>query len=300
MSSYRRADAVFVADLEPVQLRQVTDAMLGRLPDEVFLAPELVTIPSFDGLPVPAWLYRPRTSAPGGRIPAVLSIHGGPEGKERPNYTCGGFYQYLLSRGIAVLAPNIRGSTGFGSAYQKRIHRDWGGDELKDIEVCARYLQELDWVDPQRVAVWGGSFGGFATLSAATRLPQYWACAVAVCGPTNLVTFVRSVPLYWQPIMKELVGDADEDRDFLLSRSPITYANHLRCPLLMVQGANDSRVVQAESDQMVDRLRELGRQVEYLVFPDEGHGLAKRSNMLKAFRVITGFLEGHLLGSAQA
>lgn len=297
MGSYRQAGTVYMVDLEAGLVRQLTDSMLGRIPDEVFVEPELVYIPTFDGLKVPAWLYKPRGMAPGERVPALLSIHGGPEAQERPDYRYSGFYQYLLNRGIAVLAPNIRGSTGFGISYQKLIHRDWGGGELKDIEACAKYLQSLPWVDPKRLGVWGGSFGGFATLSAATRLPEYWACACDLVGPSNLVTFVKSVPPHWRSMMKEWVGDAEEDREFLLERSPITYVENIRCPLMVVQGANDPRVVKAESDQMVERLRSLGREVEYLVFEDEGHGFAKRSNSLKGFRAMADFLVRHLLGT---
>lgn len=296
MSTYAEADAIFVLDLDQGEMRQITRAMLGNLPVAALVAPELVHIDSFDGLQVPAWLYRPSGVPADTPVPALLSIHGGPEAQERPIYAHGGFYQYLLSRGIAILAPNIRGSTGFGADYQQRIHRDWGGDELRDIEACARYLQSLPWVNSTRLAVFGRSYGGFATLSAATRLPQYWVCACDMVGPANLVTFTRSVPAHWRQLMKDWIGDPDEDRELLMSRSPITYVDQLRCPLLVIQGANDPRVVRAESDQMVERLRTLGRTVDYLVFPDEGHDFGKRANRLKAYRTIAEFLERHLLG----
>lgn len=295
MATYSQAGAIFVLDLDAGELRQITQSMLGNIPQESFVSPELIEVTSFDGLKVPAWLYRPHGMAPGVRVPAVLSIHGGPEAQERTGYSYGGFYQYLLSRGIAILAPNIRGSTGLGISYQKRIHRDWGGAELKDIEVCARFLQSLGWVDPQRLAIWGGSFGGFATLSAATRLPDYWACACDFCGPSNLVSFARSVPPHWEPMVKALVGDPDEDYDLLMERSPITYVDDLHCPLMVVQGAKDPRVVQAESDQMVERLRYMGREVDYLLFEDEGHGFTKRSNQLKGYKGMADYLIRYLV-----
>src|SRR5690606_26176349 len=147
-----------------------------------------------------------------------------------------GLYQYLLSRGIGVLAPNIRGSTGYGKAYQTLIHRDWGGGEPRDIEAAADYLAALDWVDPARLAVAGGSFGGFATLSAMTRLPERWAAGVDLVGPANLLTFVDSVPPFWRETMASWVGDAVADRDLLVERSPITYVDELRAPLLVIQG----------------------------------------------------------------
>lgn len=300
MGNYRQAGAVYVLDLATGELRRLTQSMLGNIPEEVFVEPELVHITSFDGQQVPAWLYRPKGLQPGERVPAVLSIHGGPEAQERPGYNYGGFYQYLLHQGIAILAPNIRGSTGFGIAYQMQIHRDFGGDDLKDIEACAQYLQSLDWVDPARLGVWGGSYGGFATLSAVSRLPQYWAAGADLVGPANLITFVASVPPHWKPMMKGLVGDAEEDRAMLIERSPITYVDRIGAPLMVVQGANDPRVVKAESDQMVERLRSLGRTVEYLVFDDEGHGFAKRKNQLRGWGAIADFLIRHLTGNPTA
>jgi len=254
---------------------------------------ELVRYPTFDGRQVPAWLYRPAGS--NGRTPVLLSIHGGPETQERPgNSSAFAFYQYLLSRGIGVLAPNIRGSSGYGKSYQKLIHRDFGGDDLKDIEACAGYLRSLYWVDAERLAVYGGSYGGFASLSAMTRLPEYWACGVDLVGPSNLVSFAKAVPPFWREMMKAWVGDHYEEPDFLMERSPITYVENVRAPLLVLQGAMDPRVVKPESDQMVEKLRGLGSEVEYHVFEDEGHGFTKQANQLKAYRLISDFLFRHL------
>jgi len=294
MNCYNQMTAVYIIDLDRMDLKVLTPSMLGNIPDEVFVSPELVEFEAFDGLKIPAWLYRPHGVKAGEQVPAVLSIHGGPETQERTEYRYNGFYQYLLSQGVAVLAPNIRGSTGFGISWQKRIHRDWGGADLKDMEACAKYLQSLDWVDSSKLAVWGGSYGGYATLSCASRLPDYWACACDFCGPANLITFVNSVPPHWKPMLKAWVGDAEEDRDLLLERSPITYVDSIRSPLMVVQGAMDPRVVKAESDQMVERLRELGREVDYLVFDDEGHGFTRRTNQLKGYQLMGEFLLKHL------
>jgi dipeptidyl aminopeptidase/acylaminoacyl peptidase len=210
-------------------------------------------------------------------------------------YNYNGLYQYLLSRGFAILAPNIRGSTGYGISYQKLIHRDWGGAELKDIEHAALYLRSLDWVDSNRIAVYGGSFGGFATLSAVTRLPQYWALGVDIVGPSNLITFVKAVPPFWKRLMKAWVGDPDEDQAMLIERSPITYVDQIRVPLLVIQGAKDPRVVKAESDQMVEKIRARGGDVRYYVDEEEGHGATRRANAVKWMRMISEYLEEHLL-----
>lgn len=280
-------------DLQTGELRALGQSMIGGIDPAIFIEPELITYPTFDGRQIPAWLYRPKHG--NGPYPVIVSIHGGPEAQERPTYSYAGLYQYLLHRGFAILAPNIRGSTGFGISYQKLIHRDWGGAELKDIEHAAKYLQSLDWIDSNRIGVFGGSFGGFATLSALSRLPEYWACGVDVVGPSNLITFVQSVPPTWRRVMKQWVGDAEEDRDLLIERSPITYADQIRAPLLVIQGAKDPRVVQAESDQLVERIRQQGGDVQYYVDEQEGHGATRTENRLKWNGLIAGYFEEQLL-----
>lgn len=288
-SSPRRAHEIYVIETATGRARKVTDNMVGGLRERDLVAPELVHVPGEDGRSIPAWLYRPRRR---GRVPAVLCIHGGPEAQDRPLYNA--FYQYLASRGLAVLSPNIRGSTGYGKTYQKLIHRDWGGGDLRDFERLARWLREQEFVDPKRLGVYGGSYGGFATLSCVTRLPDYWAAAVDIFGPSNLVTFLKTVPPTWRRAMADWVGDAETEVDFLMERSPITYVDGVRAPMLVIQGANDWRVVKAESDQLVERLRAAGREVEYVVFDDEGHGFTRRENDLRARRLSADFLEQHL------
>jgi len=285
----RRPPEIWVVETATGSVRQLTDSRIGRLRDEDLGEPELVTFPTFDDREIPAWLYRPEED---GRVAVVLAIHGGPEAQERPNYRP--LYQYLRSRGIAVLAPNIRGSTGYGKSYQKLIHRDWGGGDVEDFRHAAEWLRSQDWIDPERLAVFGGSYGGFAVLSCTTRLPEYWAAGVDIFGPSNLVTFARAVPPTWRRFMALMVGDPESEEEFLLERSPLTYIEDLRAPLLVIQGANDPRVVQTESDQLVERLRELGREVEYEVFEDEGHGFTRKSNELRAYRLAAGWLERHL------
>jgi dipeptidyl aminopeptidase/acylaminoacyl peptidase len=284
---------VFVVDLVSGVATQITEGFLGGLRDDEMTPPELIRYPTFDGKEIPAFLYRPAHVS--GKMPVLLSIHGGPEAQERPQYMYTGFYQYLASRGIAVLAPNVRGSTGYGKTYQTLIHHDFGGDELKDFEAAARYLQAQDWVDSDRIGIYGGSFGGFATLSCISRLPDYWAVAVDLVGPSNLVTFAKAVPPTWRRMMAKWVGDPETEVDFLMERSPVTYVDQIKTPLFVIQGANDPRVVKPESDQIVARLRERGVDVRYDVYEDEGHGFTKRENEIKAFRDMADFLEQHLL-----
>jgi dipeptidyl aminopeptidase/acylaminoacyl peptidase len=278
---------VWVVETASGRARQLTGSRIGRIDPEHLREPELVSFPSAEpGREIPAWLYRPSTDWRG---PVVLAIHGGPEAQERPMYRP--LYQYLLSRGIGVLAPNIRGSTGYGKAYQKLIHRDWGGGDLEDFRGAADWLGAQDWVDPDRLGVFGGSYGGFAVLTCATRLPDYWAAAVDIFGPSNLITFARAVPPTWRRMMKSLMGDPDDDEEMLRERSPLTYVEDLRVPILVIQGAKDPRVVQSESDQLVERLRELGREVEYLVLEDEGHGFTRKANELRVYRLAADWLE---------
>jgi len=291
LSGPRRPPDVWVVETDTGHARAVTNSRLGGIGEDELVDAELISYPTFDDRDIPAWLYRPRDVNE--KLPVVLSIHGGPEAQERAIYNP--LYQYLLSRGIAVLATNIRGSTGYGKTYQRLVQRDWGGGDLKDWDHAVRWLHEQDWVDGERIGVFGGSYGGFAVLSCVTRLPDYWAAAVDIFGPYNLITFAKAVPPTWKRMMKRFVGDPEEDADLLRERSPMTYVENVRTPLLVIQGAKDPRVVKPESDQLVEKLQELGRTVDYVVFEDEGHGFTKRQNELKAFRLSAEWLERYLV-----
>jgi dipeptidyl aminopeptidase/acylaminoacyl peptidase len=288
----RRPPEVWVAETESGKARAVTESRFGVPQEEELLDAELIAYPTFDGREIPAWLYRPDVE---GRLPVVLSIHGGPEAQEHPLYHP--LYQYLASRGIAVLATNIRGSTGYGKTYQRLVQRDWGGGDMKDWEHAVKWLHAQEWVDADRIGVFGGSYGGFAVLTCVTRLPDYWAAAVDIFGPSNLITAAKAVPPTWRRMMKRFMGDPDEDAEMLRERSPMTYIENVKTPLLVIQGAKDPRVVKAESDQLVEKLESLGREVEYVVFDDEGHGFTKRQNEIRAMKLSAEWLERYLVGS---
>ena len=292
LSTPAHTENLFELELAGSRLEAREQSMLGGLDPARMPQPEPIRYPSFDR-EIPAWLYRPAGDGP---FPMVLSIHGGPEAQEQPRYAYQGLYAYLIDRGIGVLAPNIRGSSGYGKAWQKAIHRDWGGAELRDIEAAADWLGGQPWVDAERLAVFGGSFGGFATLSAVTRLPDRWAAAVDLVGPANLVTFAKSVPPHWRPLMANMLGDPDDpaDRAMLEERSPIHHVDNVRTPMLIFQGANDPRVVQAESDQMVEALRARGLAIEYIVDEKSGHGPADRETALTWYCTIANYLEQKL------
>jgi dipeptidyl aminopeptidase/acylaminoacyl peptidase len=292
MTGPTRPRDLFIFDIPGGVVKQLTFSMFGGIDEADLVEPEIVRYKSFDERYIQALLYRPKRG--GDRVPVVVALHGGPEWQERPLYS--GLYQYLLNRGIGLFAPNFRGSSGYGKGFRNLINRDWGGGELKDVEYGVRFLETVPWVDMARLGLFGGSFGGFLTLSCATRLPGYWRCAVDICGPSNLVTFLKNCPPWWRGLTGNYVGDPEEDRDFLLSRSPVSYLDDLCCPLLVVQGVNDPRVPKTESDQIVGRLRSKGIPVEYVLFEDEGHGFTKRANQLKAWRLSAEFLQRHLYG----
>ena len=287
----RPAD-IYVVDLEVKRTDRVTDAFYGGIPEEELAEPESVWYETFDGRRVHALIYRPRAE---GKVPVVLWLHGGPQAQSKPAYSP--LFQYLVHRGVAVALPNFRGSTGYGKSFRNLIRRDWGGGELKDVEYFIQYLLSQPWVDSERLGVAGGSFGGFLTLSCVTRLPEYWRVAVDWFGPSNLVTSAKVVPPYWKRYMRDWVGDPEdpEDRKMLEGRSPIKYVDNVRCPILVIQGAKDIRVVKQESDQIVEKLRGRDIKVEYVVFEDEGHGFTKEANFKKAVRETAEFLLKHLL-----
>jgi dipeptidyl aminopeptidase/acylaminoacyl peptidase len=272
-------------------LRYLTDPRPPALRSAHPVTPELCRYPAGDGTPIPALLYRPPAGV--GPHPVVLSIHGGPEFQARPWYDA--LNQCLLASGIAVFEPNVRGSTGYGHAWQTRIYRDWGGIDLDDFAAAAAYLRTQSWADPERVAVMGKSYGGFGALSCMSRLPELWAAGVSVYGPANLDTFARAIPAEWATVVNDMFGDLDKDAAKLRARSPLTYASQIKAPLLVIQGANDPRVPKAESDQIVDEARANGVDVSYLVFDDEGHGFTSRDNDIKAHTTIAEFLIAHLL-----
>jgi dipeptidyl aminopeptidase/acylaminoacyl peptidase len=289
-----RPTELVVLDLAIPGLRWLSDSRPAAARVLDAREPRLVDYPAPDGLRIPGYLYRPERT--GGRSPVVVSVHGGPEAQARLMYSP--VYQCLLAQGIGVFAPNIRGSSGYGNSYQRLIHHDWGGAELGDLEYAAGYLRGVDWIDGGRIGVFGMSFGGFAALSCLSRQPALWAVGVSIVGPSNLVTLTRSVPKTWLPVVAEEIGDPETETEFLLSRSPITYADRIAAPLFVIQGANDPRVTRVEGDQIVERALANGAPVRYDVYENEGHGFTRRENEIKALSDIVSFLVEHLCRAA--
>lgn len=285
----------YVVDVATGAVTQLTDNRVQGVPQESLVVPELIRYEAEDGKMIPAFVYKPTVPSPrtDGKYPVVVYFHGGPQSQELPRYVA--FYQLMASRGIGVVAPNIRGSAGYGTEYRSVIDRNWGITDLADFAATHDAVCGLDWVATDRIGVFGRSYGGFATLTCLTRLPDRWAAGVAVVGPANLVTFTKSIPESWKAAMTKQLGDPDVDTERFIECSPITYAADVKAPLLVIQGAKDPRVVKAESDQMVEKIREAGIDVRYDVYEDEGHLFIRKENEVKYLRDSAEFLSEHLL-----
>ena len=285
---------VWTLDIATGEARIALASTFG-VPAAELVEPELLRIPGADG-DIPCFVYRPRGTR--GPVPAVLYPHGGPEGQSRPAFAAHLTHlAAIVHRGIALVVPNIHGSTGYGRAWQVAIHKDWGGIDLRDLRAVSDWMTKQRDFDQKRLAVYGGSYGGFATLMCVTRIPKLWRCAVDVFGVANLITMLENAQPNWRRFLARWIGDVERDREKLVERSPITHIENVRCPMLILQGENDPRVPKEESDQVVERLRGLGRRVEYVVYPGEGHGFTNRANAEDAYGRIVDFLTKELVGS---
>jgi len=230
-------------------------------------------------------------------LPAVLDVHGGPQVRDSWGYNPEA--QWFANRGYLCVQVNYRGSTGYGKAFVAAGDREWGGKMHDDLIDAVSYITGQGWADPSRVAIYGGSYGGYAALVGAAFTPDVFRCAVDIVGPSNLKTLLETIPPYWAPMIAQLyrrVGNPETDAEFLWSRSPLSRARDIRIPLLIAQGANDPRVKQAESEQIVAALTEAGIEHEYLLFPDEGHGFAKPENRIRFYTAAERFLARYLGG----
>jgi len=252
-----------------------------------------------DGLTLHGYLTLP-VGVPPKNLPMVLNVHGGPWARD--TWGLDPEAQWLANRGYAVLQVNFRGSTGYGKKFLNAGDREWGGAMHHDLLDAKQWAVREGYADPDRVCIYGGSYGGYATLVGLTFTPEVFACGVDIVGPSSIVTLIRSIPPYWAPmksVFDKRVGSVENEEEFLNSRSPLFKADQIRKPLLIAQGANDPRVKQAESDQIVAAMRRNELPVTYLVFPDEGHGFARPENRLKFYAATEQFLAEHLGGRAE-
>ncbi|MEZ4727532.1 MAG: alpha/beta fold hydrolase [Caldilineaceae bacterium] len=275
---------------------QTQERLLG-IETDYLAAGEDASYTSHDGLRVSARLYLP---APAlgfqGKRPVIFYIHGGPQSQERPDFTWFSMplIQFLTLNGFAVWVPNVRGSSGYGLSYMKQVDRDWGGQDRLDHVAAFEQLRQDERLDMTRAGVMGRSYGGYMTLTLAGRHPELWRAAVDMFGPYDLFSFMARIPETWKTYFYQAVGHPEEDKAFLTDRSPSTHLHQLACPLLVIQGANDPRVVEQESRDVVETLRQQGKQVDYLVFGDEGHDVLKFQNKVTCYNRICDFFLQYL------
>jgi dipeptidyl aminopeptidase/acylaminoacyl peptidase len=249
-----------------------------------------------DGLVIHGYLTFP-PGADRASLPAVLDVHGGPQVRDTWGYNPEA--QWFANRGYLCVQVNYRGSTGYGKSFTAAGDREWGGKMHDDLIDAVGHIVAQGWADPAKVAIYGGSYGGYAALVGAAFTPNVFCCAVDIVGPSNLKTLLETIPPYWAPMIAQLyrrVGNPETDEEFLWSRSPLSRARDIRIPLLIAQGANDPRVKQDESEQIVAALKDAGIDYEYMLFPDEGHGFAKPENRIKFYTAAERFLARYLGG----
>ncbi|NEU80109.1 S9 family peptidase [Nostoc sp. UIC 10630] len=249
-----------------------------------------------DGLTIHSYLTTP-VGIPTQNLPTVLLVHGGPWARDTWGFSPTA--QWLANRGYAVLQVNFRGSTGYGKAFLNAGNREWAGKMHDDLIDSVNWLVEQGISDPQKIAIMGGSYGGYATLVGLTFTPEIFAAGVDIVGPSNLITLIETIPSYWEPLKAMLyhrVGNLETEEEFLKSRSPLFFADRIQKPLLIGQGANDPRVKQSESDQIVNAMQQAGLPVQYALYTDEGHGFARPENRLHFFAIAEEFLAKYLGG----
>jgi dipeptidyl aminopeptidase/acylaminoacyl peptidase len=281
---------VWVLDLASRRLRQVTQSPREGVDLATLVAPELVRFPAHDGLELSGWLYRPAgAKGPG---PVVVSFHGGPEGQERPAFSS--TYQALLSRGIGVFAPNVRGSSGFGKKFVNLDNGPLRFDGVKDIKSCVDFLVGQRIAEPGRIGIMGGSYGGYMTMAGITEYPDLFAAGANLFGIVNFETFFSHTQPWMAAISTIEYGDPATQKDLLRSLSPLHKLDRVKAPTLVLHGANDTNVPVVEAEQVVETLKKRGVPVDYVLFPDEGHGFRKTPNRIRSTVAIVRWFEQHL------
>ena len=285
---------IWTYDLQTKQLMQVTKSSRSGIPQKSFVEPGLIKYKTFDGREIPAWFYSSRKfSVDGVDIPqkVIISVHGGPEGQERPGFNS--LYQYYLSRGYAILATNVRGSTGYGKTFTHLDDVQKREDSVKDLAYSVDWLK-ANGADPKRIAVMGGSYGGYMTMAAITLYPDLFAAAVNTVGIVNWETFLKNTSGYRRRAREVEYGMLDKDIDFLRRISPLAKVDKIKTPLFVIHGKNDPRVPYIEAEQVVEALKKRNATVEYKLFDDEGHGISKLKNRLVLYPLVADFLDKYM------
>jgi dipeptidyl aminopeptidase/acylaminoacyl peptidase len=286
------ASEVWIYDLETQDVRQLTKSNLAGIDPKSFVEPELITYATFDGRMIPALFYLPQGAKQDGTLPVIIDIHGGPEGQSRPSFSR--LNQFFLNHGYAILRPNVRGSTGYGKTFSHLDDVQLREDSVKDIAHAVEWLKQSGYINSKKIVAMGGSYGGYMTLACLTLYPDLFAAGVDTVGIANFVTFLERTGAYRRKLRESEYGSLEKDKEFLNSISPIHKVDRIQAPLFVIHGANDPRVPISEAEQIVAAIKTRNGIVEYMRFEDEGHGLAKRENQIKAYTRVVEFLDRYL------
>tara|TARA_B100001093_G_scaffold130035_2_gene122617 strand:- start:2364 stop:4259 length:1896 start_codon:yes stop_codon:yes gene_type:complete len=300
VGSSKMPNDLFVYDMETKSLVKLTNSLNKEIDPKSLVKAEVVRYQSFDGLEVPAIYYKPLIASSQNKVPAMVWVHGGPGGQSRMNFNP--LIQYLTNSGYAILAVNNRGSSGYGKNFYKMDDKNHGDKDLQDCIWGKKWLQQQDYIDPERIGIIGGSYGGYMTMAAMTFTPDEFKAGVNIFGVTNWIRTLKSIPPFWEASRKALyneLGDPySQDSIRLKKISPLFHAKQVKNPVMVLQGANDPRVLQVESDEIIAELKKNEIPVEYVIFEDEGHGFRKKENQIKGYGKIKGFLDFYLKSPA--
>lgn len=301
LGTSRTPGDLYLFEFGGTELKKLTDNLNPEINPEDLAEAEVVRYTSFDGLEIPAIYYKPLTATEKDKVPAMVMVHGGPGGQAMTYYDP--LIQYLVNHGYAVLDVNNRGSGGYGKTFFKMDDRNHGDKDLKDCIWGKKWLQSQEYIDAENIGIIGGSYGGFMTMAAMTSAPEEFKVGVNLFGVTNWLRTLKSIPPWWGSFRESLFNEMGDpftaDSVRLYNISPVFHGNNVKNPVMVLQGANDPRVLQAESDDMVEAIRAAGVPVEYVIFPDEGHGFIKKENQIKAYSQIKDFLDKYLKGTEE-
>lgn len=291
---------MYVYNFETKELKKLTETLNPEINPEDLVLAEVVRFKSFDSVDIPAIYYKPLTATKRNKVPALVWVHGGPGGQSRVGYFA--LVQYLVNHGYAILAVNNRGSSGYGKTFYKMDDQNHGDKDLKDCIWGKEWLQTLDYIDTAKIGIIGGSYGGFMTMAAMTSAPDAFKVGVDLFGVTNWLRTLKSTPAWWasfrNALFQELGDPFTADSVRLYDISPLFHADRIKNPVMVLQGANDPRVLKAESDEIVAAVKKNNVPVEYVIFPDEGHGFVKKENEIKGYGQVLTFLDKYLKGEA--
>jgi dipeptidyl aminopeptidase/acylaminoacyl peptidase len=295
VTSSKNPRNLYVYQFENENYAQITNTLNPEINPEYLVDAEVVRYKSFDGLEIPSILYKPHQASDRNKVPALVWVHGGPGGQSRVGYSA--TIQYLVNHGYAIIAVNNRGSSGYGKTFYALDDRKHGDHDLKDCIYAKDYLAQTGWVDTNKIGIIGGSYGGYMVAAALTFTPEEFDVGVNIFGVTNWLRTLKSIPSWWEAqreaLYKEL-GDPAVDSAYLYKISPLFHAENIQRPLMVLQGANDPRVLKVESDEIVEAAKAKDVPVEYVVFDDEGHGFRKKENEIEAYGKILEFLDRYL------